>query len=232
MATDTVPSDANDPLPTRQSLLSRLKDAGDQRGWQEFFDAYWGLIYGVARKAGLTDAEAQDAVQETIIAVSKHIGQFKYDPAKCSFKTWLLLLTRQRVARQFAKREQAGQSSSRSGAGKMPALRGEDTTRTATLEAIPDPAGDKLEAVWDAEWENHLLAAATERVKRQVKAEQFQMFDLYVLQRWPVREVARVLGVNAAQVYLAKHRVGALLKKEVKRLERGTNCRLTTGNQT
>jgi len=45
------------------------------------------------------------------------------------------------------------------------------------------------------------------------------MFELYVLQGWPVREVARLLGVSAGQVYLAKHRVSRLLKKEILRLE-------------
>ena len=38
----------------------------------------------------------------------------------------------------------------------------------------------------------------------------------------PVREVARTLGVNAGQVYLAKHRVSALLKKEIQKLERAS----------
>jgi RNA polymerase sigma-70 factor (ECF subfamily) len=224
--TQTMANDATDFLPTRRTLLSRLKNADDHAGWQEFFDIYWKLIYGVARKAGLTDAEAQDAVQETVIAVSKHIGEFKYDPAKCSFKTWLLLLTRQRIGRQFAKRQAAltrpaGALFHRMGEGRGGgAPTGDGTTRTAAIERLPDSAGSHLEAVWDEEWERHLLAVARERVKRQVKAEHFQMFDLYVLQQWPVREVARVLGVTVGQVYLAKHRIAGLLKKEVKRLER------------
>jgi len=50
-------------------LLSRLKDWRDDASWQEFFDTYWRLIYGVARKAGLSDAEAQDIVQETVFSV-------------------------------------------------------------------------------------------------------------------------------------------------------------------
>jgi RNA polymerase sigma-70 factor (ECF subfamily) len=207
MAQQNMPNDATDFLPTRRTLLSRLKQAGDQAGWQEFFDTYWQLIYGVARKAGLTDAEAQDAVQETVITVSKHIGEFQYDPAKCSFKTWLLLITRQRIGRQFRKRD-GSQSPDR------PAATREGETSTNTLEAIPDPAGPDLEAVWDEEWEKHLLGVAMERVKRQVKPEQFQAFDLLVLQQWPVRDVARVLAVSAGQVYLVKHRVGALVKKE------------------
>jgi len=32
-------------IPTRQSLLGRLKDWEDQASWREFFDTYWRLIY-------------------------------------------------------------------------------------------------------------------------------------------------------------------------------------------
>ena len=35
----------------------------------------------------------------------------------------------------------------------------------------------------------------------------------------PVSEVRRLLGVSAAQVYLATHRVGAVLKREIRQLE-------------
>jgi hypothetical protein len=43
------------------------------------------------------------------------------------------------------------------------------------------------------------------------------MFDLYVLKEWPVREVAQALGVSTGRVYLAKHRVSVLVKREIKR---------------
>src|SRR5689334_25113760 len=84
-------------LSTRASLLGRLKSLEDQAGWQEFFDTYWQLIYSLARKAGLTDAEAQETVQETVITASKHLPAFRYDPKLCSFKTWLLRLARWRI---------------------------------------------------------------------------------------------------------------------------------------
>jgi hypothetical protein len=60
-----------------------------------------------------------------------------------------------------------------------------------------------------------MMNAALERVKRRVKEEHFLMFDRYVLKRCPVREVAEVFGVSVGQVYLAKHRVSALVKKEL-----------------
>ena len=84
-------------IPTRASLLSRLKDQRDDESWHDFFNTYWKLVYSVALKAGLTEQEAQDVVQETLITVSRRIPEFRYDPAVCSFKTWLLNLTRWRI---------------------------------------------------------------------------------------------------------------------------------------
>src|SRR5213592_2844159 len=99
-----MPEHRDELIPTRASLINRLKNCQDQSSWQEFFDTYWKLIYGVARKAGLTDAEAQDVVQETMASVSKHMPTFKYDPAIGSFKAWLLNMTRWRITDQLRKR--------------------------------------------------------------------------------------------------------------------------------
>ena len=102
----------------------------------------------------------------------------------------------------------------------MSRLTGDDTARTATVERVPDPESLNLDAIWDAEWQKNLLEAALERVKARVSARQFQIFELAAIQEWPVRDIARTLRVNAAQVYLARHRVGAAIKREVRRLEK------------
>src|SRR5205809_5170945 len=213
----TVPS-ADELIPTRQSLLSRLKNSEDQTSWQDFFNTYWKLIYGVAMKSGLTDAEAQDAVQETVIAVARNIKEFQYDPKKCSFKSWLMLITRQRIIWQLRKRHVLPARHWT----RLPTVPSADNSeRTATIDTIPDPDSLSLDTLWEAEWEKNLMSAALEQVKRQVSGKQFQIFDLHVLQNWPVKDVTRTLRVSATQVYLAKHRVSALLKKEIKKLERG-----------
>jgi len=147
-------------LPTRQSLIERLRRWDDQESWRDFFDLYWGLLYGTAMKSGLNDPEAQDVAQDTIILVAKKMSRFKYDPAV-----------------------------------------------------------DRLEAFWEEEWARTLWAAALARVKEQVAPKQFQMFDLYVVKERPAPEVAQALGVAIAQVYLAKHRISALLKKELTQLK-------------
>jgi RNA polymerase sigma factor (sigma-70 family) len=198
-----------DLIPTRESLLSRLKDWEDNESWQDFFDTYWRLIYNMARKAGLPDAEAQDIVQETVISVARKIEGFRYDPAVCSFKSWMLRLTRWRIINQLKKRSRDHTS---------------DQFRPPGTADAPDPpeipVGFDLEAIWDQEWEKNLLDAALERVKRQVPPEQFQIFDLYCLEEWSAQKIARTLGVNVGRIYLAKHRVSRLLKKEILRLEK------------
>jgi RNA polymerase sigma-70 factor (ECF subfamily) len=59
------------------------------------------------------------------------------------------------------------------------------------------------------------MKAALERVKMRVSPRQFQIFDYNVLQGMNATEVRRKLGVSITRVYLAKHRVGTLLKKEI-----------------
>ena len=206
-------------IPTRWSLLGRLKDSGDDRSWQEFFNTYWRLIYSVALKAGLNDTEAQEVVQETVIAVAKKMPEFKCDPARGSFKGWLLQITWRRIADQRRKRRREGRHLLDQSLLTSAATR-EEGTGTDAVERMADPAGFDLEKVWAEEWEKHLLESALEQVKQQANAEDYQIFDLHVLKKFPVAEVARKLGVKSARVYFAKYKVSAMLKREVQRLER------------
>jgi RNA polymerase sigma factor (sigma-70 family) len=203
-----------DPIPTRHSLLNRLKDWGDQTSWQDFFNTYWQLIYNVSIKAGLSDVEAQEVVQETVISVARKIGEFKADPAHGSFSAWLMQLTHWRITDQQRKRGKQAQFVSGAGDRHL-----EETSSTPAIERIQDPVGGVLEHLWQDEWEKHLMAAALERVKQQVSPRQFQMFDLHVLQKQTVTETASTLQATVASVYMAKHRVARLLKKEIQKLE-------------
>jgi len=194
-------------LVTRRSLVERLTDLGDQRKWQEFFETYWRLIYGVARKGGLTDAEAQDVVQETVITVAKNIT--KYEREAGSFKGWLLHITRWRIADQFRKRAPAA---------KARTTRDDSRRATATIDRVPD--GFDLDAAWEEDWQRNVLAAALERVKRKIDAKHYQIFDCLIMKQWSVAKVAAELRVSTAQVYLVRHRVSGLVKRECAAVEK------------
>jgi RNA polymerase sigma-70 factor (ECF subfamily) len=198
----------DDFIPTRYSLLSRLENWEDQESWKDFFDTYWRLIYSVALKSGLSDAEAQDVVQETIIAVAKNIQKFKRDRTLGSFKGWLRNLTRWRIADQLRQRTNATAA---------PSDLADDGSAGWNPAEIADSS--EAEAIWDDEWRLNLMKVALNHVKGVVKEEHYQMFDLYVVKQWPAEKVARTLDVHVGQVYLAKYRVAALVKKEIRRLE-------------
>jgi RNA polymerase sigma-70 factor (ECF subfamily) len=201
-------------IPTRTTLIQRLKNWEDQSSWQDFFDTYWKLIYGVARKGGLTATEAQDVVQETMISVARQMPTFKYDRAIGSFKAWLLNTTRWRIIDQLRKRGPAA-------ARHM--SEDEVTPRTPTTEELVDPTSRQLDDLWNAEWERNLLDAAIARVKRRLDPQRYQIFDFYVNKEWPPEKVAKAFGISVDQVYLAKHRVTEMIKAEVKRLETEMN---------
>jgi RNA polymerase sigma-70 factor (ECF subfamily) len=202
-------------LPTRQSLLSRLRDVQDQDGWSEFFDRYWRLIYNVARKSGLSDVEAQEVVQSTFIYLSRRMPKFRYEPARGSFKSWLRAVTRSRIS-VYRRREKADEKLMRE------PFEGRGDDDELAVDQVPDPAADALDEVWQREWEQNLLDAGYRHVRAKVSSQQLLIFRLATKGDLALTQVAKKLGVSLAQVYLARHRVGKLLKTEVQRLRRET----------
>ena len=197
----------NEFIPTRQSLLSRLKNWDDQESWKVFFETYWRLIYNASIRAGLSDAEAQDVVQETIISVSKNIKDFHYEPTRGSFKTWLMQMTSWRIIGQFRKRMPAQNESA-----------GDPSRQTAIIDQMPNSIISPLEAAWDEEWKEHVLDTAVQRIKDKTDPKLYQAFDLSVRKKWPVSKISKDLKISAARVYFARHCIGRLVKKEVARL--------------
>src|SRR5438552_211440 len=138
------PMSAHDSLMTRRTLLCRLRHLDDQESWRTFFDRYWELLYNVAKKSGLGEPEAQDVVQETVIAVAKAMPDFRYDPARGSYKQWLLRITGRRIMdhlrRQYRQPPRAEVDLESLDEGETPAA------------LISDPAAEQVAVVWEEEW--------------------------------------------------------------------------------
>ena len=201
---------AENSLQTRKSLLSRLRDHEDTESWQTFFDLYWRLLYNVAKRAGLDDPDAQDVVQDTVMAIAREIPQFHYDPGRGSFKQWLFRILRRRVSDHFRK---LYRQPARAGMSPEMLERSGDPA-----DAIPLRNGENLSDAWDQEWERSVLDAAIAQVRAQVNPKHFQVFDYCVIKEWPVAKVASTLEMNAAQVYLARHRVSQAVKRAARRI--------------
>ena len=199
--------------PTRQSLLERLRNLEDNASWQEFFESYWKLIYSAAVKGGLSDSEAEEVVQETMIGVARNMEGFCYEPEKCSFKGWLMHLTRRRIIDRLRRRQTQPQHFV-----QLPGNR--ETGTNAIAPGIADTAAeDDFEGMWDQEWQNNLLNTAMAKVKEAVKAEHYQIFYMFCVNNMRARDIAELTGASIAKVHVVRYRVSRLLKEEVARLK-------------
>src|SRR5215472_5191059 len=138
-------------IQTRPSLLNRLKSGDDTDSWSEFYRVYGRLIRDFALHAGLNDTEADEVVQETAIAISRHLPEFRYDPKVCRFKTWLLNQSSWRIKDQWKKRRRQEFTSG------TPASTKDDATRADTIHRVPDPESVDLEALFETQWRQSLL---------------------------------------------------------------------------
>ena len=204
--------------------MERLRNLDDHGSWQEFFDTYWKLIYFAAVRAGLSDADAEDVVQETIIGVARNMENFRYEPEVCSVKGWLMHVTRNRIVDHLRKA-----LPKKNTFVPLPADTRTEESKSLVLESNN---GETFEDLWDAEWKKNLFEAAIERVKRKVSPEHYQIFYLHSLKGMPARDVSELLGASVPKVYGFRHRVARLIKQEIRALEKKGGKTLVTQART
>lgn len=190
---------------TRSSLLSRVRHPSDAESWRVFHAQYERLVFHVCLKAGLKKEDAEDVAQEALAAVAAQMPEFRLDRSKGSFRGWLYRITSNKVADFLRKKYREG------------AVRTELSPEM--LEAAPDGEA-VIEAAWDEEWHGYLLGRALENVKDQVSARSLQIFHLGAVSGWSTEQIRATLGLGRTPVYLARYRVGLLVKKEIARLRK------------
>jgi RNA polymerase sigma-70 factor (ECF subfamily) len=195
---------------TRDTLLARVKDPSDDRSWREFHDFYRPIVISYAQQQGLSEDEAKDVAQESFVALVEALPTYRYDRQRASFRTWLRSVVKSRVADHF--RRQNGRT------GVRARIMARDRPSTQVLESVPGPETADLGDVFEAEWQSALLARAMAELQVRVTTKNYQAFYLS-LHGKTTAEIARMLGLSHARVYLAKHRLAAKLRQLVKELE-------------
>ena len=196
---------------TRPSFLFRLRD-GDSVGWQEFYDDYKDLIFRAGSGGGgIPKDKKHELLQKVMLTVYRN-GKFSYDPAKAKFRTWLKMIvrsTKNGILRDLYREK------------KRIVFHSPETNPDAGDE--PSPSHDipvkPFDAVWDAEWQNHVKHQALEQLRLEFKPATYQAFDLAVLQEKSNEEVAQIVGMTSANVDVCKCRCRKRLRLILRTLE-------------
>lgn len=188
---------------TRASLLVRLKDPNDSGAWTEFVRLYASVVYGFARKRGLQDADAADLMQEVLRSVSNAVGRLEYDPRKGTFRGWLYSITRNKIFNFL----EAGRRHVR-GSG--------DSQLQQRLQELPNRDLDDDD--WDREYDRKVFAWAAERVQPEFQASTWKAFWLTAVEGRDAQDAGKQLGLSPGAVYVAKSRVLARLREEIREL--------------
>lgn len=191
------------PPSTRASLILRLADGRDAESWGQFVEIYAPLVFQLACRRGLQQADAADVTQEVLSAVSRAMSRGQYAAGKGTFRGWLLTIARNEVNTALAGRQR------REAAGG-------GTTAQLDLAALPAP--DEA-AAWETDYQQRLFAWAAERVKEEVQPATWRAFERTAIDRASGDAVAAELGMTIAAVYLAKSRVMKRLREIVREIE-------------
>jgi RNA polymerase sigma factor (sigma-70 family) len=81
---------------TRPTLIKGLQ-ASKEKSWDQFYDSYAPLIVNFARKRGCSSTQAEDVLQETVLAVIRVIPNFDLQNKKGKFRSLLFKITESKV---------------------------------------------------------------------------------------------------------------------------------------
>ncbi len=188
---------------TRPSLLVRIKDPRDREAWGQFVDLYAPLVYKMARRRGLQDADACDLTQDVLRSVMGAVGRLDYDRNKGTFRGWLFTVTRNAL-NTFLEAQR-----------RVPRAGGDPGVQER-LEHRSAP--DEESAAWDREYQERLVTCAAEQVRPSFEAATWQAFWQTAVEGRPGKEVAARLGMTVGAVYIAKSRVLTRIKACVAQL--------------
>jgi RNA polymerase sigma-70 factor, ECF subfamily len=199
---------------TSLSLLENLRGGDDQSAWRAFFTRYSPLLFNVGKRLGLSDTDAHDAVQDTLLAVHGEFRSLKgpFDRTKGGFKAWLCGVARHKVL-EVRRRVQRIEHAERATGD----LDHEPASRNGSAKSKPPP--DELNAAFEVEWRRHILTQALQRVASETDPAVYQAFMLYAIEGQPPAKVARLLEISRNAVYISKTRVLQRLRDAIAQVQ-------------
>jgi RNA polymerase sigma-70 factor (ECF subfamily) len=185
------------PETTHPSLLARVRDPEDAEAWREFETRYRDLIRRYCRKRGLQDADAEDVSQIVLLALSRALQRFAFDPARGRFRDYLGRVVHNAVLRHATRPK-----------------RNADLLDTSVLEVLLAPTAAPPDEPWEREWMLHHYRLAMHAVRAEHAPASLAIFDR-LLAGEAVADVAAACGTTPEAVYKVRHRIRERLRERI-----------------
>jgi RNA polymerase sigma-70 factor, ECF subfamily len=186
---------------TSTILLEGLKDLSNGAAWQEFEARYRPLLLAVGRRLGLTEADAEDAAQETVAAFLRDNREGRYSRERGRLRDWLAGIMSHKV-RDLQRRQVR-----------------EDKLLREQPAASDGAEDERIHAVMEEEWGKATLRMCLEEVRKEVAPQMYESFELSALRLWPAGQVAKRLGISVDAVYQNKSRVLQAIRELLPKME-------------
>lgn len=176
---------------THITLLERLGKENDPLAWREFCNRYGTLIRNFARNQGLQPADCDDVLQDVLIALTKAMPRFEYDPLRGKFRSYLKTMTLHAIFDRLRQKR-----------GQVPL---EDIeTDSGPAAAAADVQFDQQ---WEAQWRQYHLNQAMRIAQAEFSESDLAAFQRYAVDGLGATETANMLAMSVERVYQAKSRI-------------------------
>jgi RNA polymerase sigma-70 factor (ECF subfamily) len=184
---------------TNHSLIARVQNLGDGTSWAEFLGIYQPVVYRMARRRHLQEADAHDVVQQVFLSISRSIEGWQAGDGQPPFRAWLTTIARNAITRALARRPRDRATGTTSAADILENQHAAEATASEIL----------------AEARQEIIRWATEQIRSEFSEEIWQLFQQTAVDGVPIANVAKSSGRSTGSIYVARFRVIARLKEKI-----------------
>lgn len=185
---------------TRTSLIHALGGRADSTAWREFFHHYSPAVYRVATLRGLQPSDAEDIVQEVMLAIARQISTFDYCRDRGRFRDWVRRITENKI---------------------VDLRRRKATRESITKPFVAEPEDDRetIDKYWRDQWLLQDLEFCLTQITSRVSEKRITAFRLYAMEGVSAADTAAQLGLKIGYVYAIRNQILNLIKEEMAKLE-------------
>lgn len=187
---------------TSHSLIARVKDLSDATSWAEFLAIYQPVLFRMARRRGLQNADAQDVTQQVFLSIARAIDGWEAAEGRPPFRAWLTTITRNAITKSLIRRPRN--------------MSAENSSVEHLLHEIPDKEATASELI--RETRHEIAHWAAQQIRSEFSQVVWQSFHRTAVQGESIAEVAAAMGRSAGSIYVARYRVIARLKEKIDEL--------------